>query len=58
MHTRLEPYSGIEERIHGVDAAGVRYLLQRFGKEWSDPHPHDLMILSHEVDDLTANVIR
>ena len=46
-----------EHRIRTVDEERTRYLSQRFGKQWSDPHLYDLMIRSHQDENATAKII-
>jgi cytidylate kinase len=56
LRTRLGP--GVnEDRIRSVDSERARYLYQRFGKEWNNPHLYDLMISSREDEDETARVL-
>ena len=57
LRTRLGPGVNIEERIQAVDSERSRYLQERFGKAWNNPHLYDLMISSHEDEDSTARVI-
>ena len=57
LKTRLEPGANIEQRLRKVDEERVKYLQQRFGKNWCDPNLYDLMIRSQEDDDATAQVI-
>lgn len=57
LRKRLEPGADVEERIRKFDEERARYLLERFGKCWTEPHLYNLMICSHEDEDSTARVI-
>lgn len=57
LKERLEPGANIEQRIHTVDEERARYLQQRFGQNWLNPHLYELMISSQENEDWTARVI-
>lgn len=57
LRMRLGPGINIEERIRAVDDERARYLQQRYGKAWQNPHLYDLMISSREDENSTARVI-
>jgi CMP/dCMP kinase len=57
LRSRLGPGVNIEQRIHAVDAERANYLQQHFGKAWNNPHLYDMMISSHEDENVTARVI-
>lgn len=57
LKERQEPGANIEQRIHTVDEERARYLQQRFGQNWHNPHLYELMISSQENEDWTARVI-
>ena len=57
LEARLSKGINIEHRIRTVDEERSKYLHQRFGKNWCNPHLYDLMICSHEDEDATARVI-
>lgn len=57
LESRLPKGVNIEHRIRTVDEERTRYLSQRFGKQWSDPHLYDLMIRSHQDENATAKII-
>jgi cytidylate kinase len=57
LRKRLEPGIRPEEQIRKIDEERAKCLQERFGKCWTDPHLYDLMISSHEDEDLTARVI-
>lgn len=57
LRSRLGPGVNVEQRIHAVDAERAHYLQQNFGKAWNNPHLYDLMISSHENEEVTTNVI-
>jgi cytidylate kinase len=57
LRTRLGDGVNIEHRTRIVDDERAKYLQQRFGKNWCNPHLYDLMISSHEDEDSTARVI-
>ena len=57
LRKRLEPGADVEECIRKFDEERARYLQERFGQCWTDPHLYDLMISSHEDEDSTARVI-
>lgn len=57
LRKRLEPGAEVEERIRKMDEERARYLLERFGKCWTEPHLYDLMICSHDDEGSTARVI-
>ena len=58
LRKRLEEGANVEQRIRAVDAERAKYLQQYFGKCWNDPHLYDLMISSHEDEDLSARLIQ
>ncbi len=57
LRTRLDPGVDIPRRIVEVYTARAHFLQKRFGAAWNDPHLYNLMISSHEDEDLTAKVI-
>ena len=57
LRSRLGLGVNIEQRIHAVDAERTRYLQQQFGQVWNNPHLYDMMISSHQDEDVTARVI-
>jgi len=57
LKKRLPRGISIEHRIRTVDEERAKYLQQRFGKNWCNPHLYDLMISSHEDEDSTARVV-
>lgn len=57
LETRLPKGVSIEHSIRTVDEGRAKYLQQRFGKHWCNPHLYDLMISSHENEDETARAI-
>lgn len=57
LKKRLEPGANAELRLRTVDGERARYLQQRYGKSWCDPHLYNLMISSKEDEDQTARVI-
>ncbi len=57
LKKRLPKGISIEHRIRTVDEERAKYLQQRFGKNWCNPHLYDLMISSHEDEDSTARVV-
>ncbi|HEX4756364.1 MAG TPA: cytidylate kinase-like family protein [Terracidiphilus sp.] len=57
LESRLSKGMNIEHRIRTVDEERSKYLHQRFGKNWCNPHLYDLMICSHADEDATARVI-
>jgi cytidylate kinase len=57
LKSRLPKGINIEHRLRTVDEERSRYLYQRFGKSWCNPHLYDMMICSHEDEDATARVI-
>jgi cytidylate kinase len=57
LRQRLEKGVNIEQRIRIVDGERAKYLQQYFGKSWCNAHLYDLLISSHEDEDITARVI-
>lgn len=57
LRKRLEHGADVEQRMRKVDEERAKYVQGCFGKCWTDPHLYDLMISSHEDEDLTARVI-
>jgi cytidylate kinase len=57
LRKRLEPSADVEEHLGKMDGERARYVQERFGKCWTDPHLYDLMISSHEDEGVTARVI-
>jgi len=57
LKSRLEPGADIAQRIRTVDGERAKYLHQRFGRNWCDPHLYDLMLRSEEDEDAAARVI-
>jgi cytidylate kinase len=57
LRTRLPKGVNIEHRLQTVDQERAKYLQQRFGKCWTNPHLYHLMISSSEDEDATARVI-
>jgi cytidylate kinase len=57
LESRLPKGVNIEHRIRTVDEERAKYLHQRFGKNWCNPHLYDLMIRSQEDEDATARVV-
>jgi len=54
---RLAKGVNVEHRMRTVDEERAKYIQQRFGKHWCNPHLYDLMISSNEDEDSTAGVI-
>jgi cytidylate kinase len=57
LKKRLEPGADVEHRLRTVDAERARYMQQRFGRSWCDPHLYNLLVSSEEDEDATARVI-
>jgi cytidylate kinase len=57
LQLRLEPGVNVEQRIRTVDQERADFLLQRFGKSWTNPQLYNLMICSSENEDRTARVL-
>ena len=57
LRSRLGPGVNIEQRVRTVDAERMQYLQQKFGQVWNNPHLYDMMISSHQDEDVTARVI-
>jgi CMP/dCMP kinase len=57
LKKRLEPGANVEQRVRTVDGDRSRYLQQRFGRSWCDPHLYNLLISSTEDEDATARAI-
>ena len=57
LRARLAKGVDVEQRIRSVDAERAKYLQEYFSKYWLNPHLYDLMISSHEDEDVTAKFI-
>lgn len=57
LQLRLEPGANVEQRIRTVDQERAEFLLQRFGKQWNNPHLYNIMLSSSENEDRTARVL-
>jgi cytidylate kinase len=57
LRARLAKGVDVEQRIRSVDAERAKYLQEYFSKYWLNPHLYDLMISSHEDEDVTAKII-
>jgi cytidylate kinase len=57
LESRLPNGVNIEHRIRTVDEERSKYLHQRFGVNWCNPHLYNLMICSHEDEDATARIV-
>jgi len=57
LQGRLEKGANAEQRIRTTDQERAEYVMQRFGKNWNNPHLYNLMISSSENEGSTARVI-
>jgi cytidylate kinase len=57
LQLRLPPGVNVEQRIRTVDQERAEFLMQRFGKNWTNPQLYNLMLSSSENEDRTARVL-
>ena len=57
LKSRLKPGTNLEHKAREIDSERAKYLQQRFGEDWKNPHLYDLMVSSHEDEDATARLI-
>lgn len=57
LESRMPKGINLEHHTRTIDEERAKYLYQRFGKHWCNPHLYDLMLRSHENEDAAARII-
>jgi cytidylate kinase len=57
LRARLKPGTDVENKAQETDTERAKYLHQRFSEDWKNPHLYDLMVSSHEDEQVTARLI-